>query len=119
MLNDNYPKVLYKFLDAEGGYSMIENEELWFTKVEHLNDPYDCFHTQKMQGSYKLFSVDLDINNFFKSMNVGVCSLTEDPYNFLMWSYYNKHTGICVGLNMDVIQDKLIGYHVNDKNILH
>lgn len=26
----------------------------------------------------------------------GIISLTEDPYNILMWSYYSQHTGFCV-----------------------
>lgn len=30
-----------------------------------------------------------------------ICSLSKVYDSLLMWSYYNKHEGVCIGLNMD------------------
>lgn len=100
---DNYPDVLYKYLDYKGGLSMIENQELWFTRAKKLNDPYDCYHTKKLSAKYDLFDVnELDLNIFFG--NVGICSLCADPSIFTMWSYYNQHEGFCIGVNMAAVK---------------
>ena len=108
MTDDNIPDILYKYIDIEGGVSMLNTEQLWFTRAMSLNDPYDCYHTSNFTGDYNDFSVEFDYNEIFKS--TGVCSLTDNPLNFLMWSYYNKHTGICVGIDIKTIK-KLVGRH--------
>lgn len=81
---------------------MLINEELWFTRALNLNDPYDCFHTTNFNADYNGFSTNFDLNIIFQQ--VRVCSLTDNPHNFLMWSYYNQHRGLCLGLNMDVVK---------------
>lgn len=105
----SYPRVLYKYLDAKGGLAMIETEQLWLTRAINLNDPYDCYHTVPFKADYQGLSVELDYNEIFQ--DVGVCSLTDNPLNFLMWSYYNGHAGICVGIDMEMVISKLVGYH--------
>ena len=35
-------RVLYKYLDAEGGLKMLENSTLKFTNAIKFNDPFDC-----------------------------------------------------------------------------
>ena len=54
---------------------------------------------------------ELDYNEIFRT--VGVCSLTDDPLNFLMWSYYNGHAGICVGIDMELVIGKAGGLSRN------
>ena len=109
IVEDRFPAILYKYLDASGGLSMAKNEELWFTRPDNLNDPYDCYHVNTLKGDYDKFNVDFDVNKALKSK--GVCSLCDSPLKFRMWSYYNKHKGICVGANMNVVKEKLLGYH--------
>lgn len=87
---------------------MLETEQLWFSRALTLNDPYDCYHVSKFKADYLDFSVELDYNEIFQY--TGVCSLTDNPLNFLMWSYYNQHMGICVGIDINIVK-KVIGYH--------
>ena len=99
---DRYPDVLYKYLDFEGGLSMIQKQELWFTRATNLNDPYDCYLTYR-KGKDTGFS-----EGFWAALNsifgkIGICSLCIDPCIFTMWSYYNQHRGLCVGLKMEAL----------------
>lgn len=109
IVEDIFPAILYKYLDASGGLSMVRYEELWFTRPNNLNDPYDCYHVNTLKGDYDQISIDFDLYRTLKSK--GVCSLCDSPLKFPMWSYYNKHKGICVGVNMNVVKEKLLGYH--------
>lgn len=88
---------------------MVEKEELWFTRPDNLNDPYDCFHVDTLKGEYGQLSIEYDMNPAMKSK--GVCSLCDSPLKFNMWSYYNQHRGVCIGVNMKVLKEKLLGYH--------
>ena len=62
MTDDNIPDILYKYIDIEGGVSMLNTEQLWFTRAMSLNDPYDCYHTSNFTGDYNDFSVEFDYN---------------------------------------------------------
>lgn len=39
IVEDKFPAILYKYLDASGGLSMVRYEELWFTRPNNLNAP--------------------------------------------------------------------------------
>lgn len=116
IVEDKFPAILYKYIDASGGLSMVGKEELWFTRPGNLNDPYDCYHVDTLRGEYDKFSIDYDLNPAMKSK--GVCSLCDSPLKFPMWSYYNQHKGVCVGLNMNVVKEKLLGYHQGPKRFV-
>ena len=106
IVEDKYPPILYKYMDYEGGLSMIMTEELWFTRAKKLNDPYDCFVSHDLYFQKGHLKYKIDFKGFFD--NVGICSLCNNPSNFTMWSYYNQHRGLCVGLNMDAVS-KIFG----------
>ncbi len=111
-MNDfNYPPILYKYLDYDGGKAMLDKETLLFSPVSSLNDPHDCHHIAPVEANYETFSVEFDCNVLFKG--VGICSLTDDPLNILMWTHYAKgHRGFCVGINMREVMP-ILGYHQN------
>lgn len=113
-------RILYKYLDAEGGLKMLENSTLKFTNAIKFNDPFDC-HPSLIDYS--------NIPNRIKGNKVGellvkmyagtpkrvidgtwICSLTKRKDNLLMWSYYNKHEGICIGLNFEKVKISLSKY---------
>jgi hypothetical protein len=114
-MNDlNYPPVLFKYLDFKGAVKMLYYETLQFTPACELNDPYDCCE----------LIIEGNISDDFKSQleqecrkvlpYTGVCSLTSDPLNMLMWAHYGKgHTGLCLGINTKKVVDTLVRPHPN------
>ena len=104
-------KILYKYLDAEGGAAMLYNSNLMFTNATQLNDPFDChpayIHlTGEMPTPYKGWSPEivswLEYNKRLQRRDkTYICSLSKVYDSILMWSYYSKHSGICIGLDME------------------
>jgi len=48
--------------------------------------------------------------NEFIEKNMGILSLTSDPLNYLMWSYYSKsHAGYCIGFDTFMLFESLDG----------
>lgn len=102
---------LYKYLDADGGLNMLYNRTLMFTNVTQLNDPFDChpayIHLSgEMPTPYKGWSPEivswLEYNKHLQRRDkTYICSLSKVHDSILMWSYYNKHQGVCIGLEME------------------
>lgn len=87
-------RILYKYLDAKGGFMMLDNRNLRFTTADDLNDPFDCHPSLVVNTDY-----------YPKSRyNTLICSLTEVHNSILMWSYYSFHKGICIGIDIDKAQ---------------
>lgn len=84
---------------------------LWVGRITDMNDPFDCLG--QLSINYELFIQDFlqktafdfsenMLTHMFANVrnmvikNFTFCSLTEDPFNILMWSHYaNSHQGIC------------------------
>lgn len=104
-------KILYKYLDAEGGAAMLYNSNLMFTNATQLNDPFDChpayIHLSgEMPTPYRGWSSEvvswLEYNKRLQRRDITyICSLSKIYESILMWSYYSKHSGICIGLDME------------------
>lgn len=102
---------LYKYLDADGGLRMLYNRTLMFTNATQLNDPFDChpayIHLSgEMPTPYKGWSPEivswLEYNKRLQRRDkTYICSLSKVYDSILMWSYYSKHSGICIGLDME------------------
>ena len=107
MCNDK----LYKYLDASGGLAMLYNSTLMFTNATQLNDPFDCHpayihFSGDMPTPYKGLPPEtvswIEYNKRLQQRDkTYICSLSKIYDSILMWSYYNKHQGICIGLDMD------------------
>ena len=102
---------LYKYLDADGGLKMLSHHNLQFTNATKLNDPFDC-HPSLIEFSHvpeeqcKIWSPkdieDLSSNRFIRQRDrTWICSLSKRFDSLLMWSYYNAHKGICIGIDME------------------
>ncbi len=102
---------LYKYLDVNGGLMMLYHSNLMFTNATQLNDPFDCHPALK---HYQHVSVDcykgwpndvithLEYNKALnRRENTYICSLSKVHDSITMWSYYSKHSGICIGLDME------------------
>lgn len=102
---------LYKYLDADGGLKMLYNSTLMFTNATRLNDPLDCHPAlvdipQDAIACYRGWPSNVVSEiEYRKGLNrrdkAYVCSLSKTPDSILMWSYYSKHNGVCIGLDME------------------
>ena len=104
-------RVLYKYLDADGGLKMLENSTLKFNNAISFNDPFDN-HPSLMDYSNVPEALSQGVGaDFIRRMykggcilshaNTWICSLSKVYNDLLMWSYYGNHKGICIGLDMD------------------
>ena len=102
---------LYKYLDADGGLAMLSNGNIQFTNATKLTDPFDC-HPSLIDFSQvpsararvwgKEAIMDLESNRYEHNRdNTWLCSLSKNYDSLLMWSYYNCHKGICIGIDME------------------
>ena len=102
---------LYKYLDADGGLAMLSNGNIQFTNATKLNDPFDCHPslidfsqvpTERAKTWGKEAIMDLESNSFEHNRDkTWLCSLSKNYDSLLMWSYYNCHKGICIGIDME------------------
>lgn len=102
---------LYKYLDADGGLAMLSNGNIQFTNATKLNDPFDCHPslidfsqvpTERASIWGKEAVIDLESNRFEHNRDkTWLCSLSKNYDSLLMWSYYNCHKGICIGIDME------------------
>lgn len=116
-------KILYKYLDINGGLAMLEHHNLQFTNVTKFNDPFDCH-----PALFDYSNVPATVNNqFFADFlkhkgksdmenlrnSTWICCLSKVYDSLLMWAYYSCHKGICIGLNLDAVlrccQRKFLG----------
>ena len=102
---------LYKYLDADGGLMMLYYGTLMFTNATQLNDPFDCHPAYidipkdaipHYRGLPSKVVSEVEYNKRLNQRDKAyICSLSKVHDSILMWSYYSKHTGICIGLDME------------------
>ena len=102
---------LYKYLDAQGGLAMLSNGNIQFTNATKLNDPFDCHpslidFSQVPSERTSVWSkediINLESNRFERHRdNTWLCSLSKNYDSLLMWSYYNCHNGVCIGIDLE------------------
>ena len=102
---------LYKYLDAQGGLAMLSNGNIQFTNATKLNDPFDCHpslidFSQVPAERTRVWSKEdiicLESNRFERNRdNTWLCSLSKNYDSLLMWSYYNCHKGVCIGIDLE------------------
>ena len=102
---------LYKYLDAQGGLAMLRNSNIQFTNATKLNDPFDCHpslidFSQVPAERTRVWSkeniINLEANRFERNRdNTWLCSLSKNYDSLLMWSYYNCHKGVCIGIDLE------------------
>jgi len=110
-------KLLYKYLDINGAMMMLHHSNLMYANATTFNDPFDC-HPSLIDFSNvplkacKIWSAQ-DIENLQSNRHINyrndlwICCLSKLNDSLLMWSYYNKHEGVCIGLNMDYVKKYL------------
>ncbi len=114
-------KKLYKYLDFDGGLMMLYYSNLQFTNATQLNDPFDCHPSlidfsnvpkEECRGWTPEIIEVVRREPFRRNReNVWICSLSKIHDSILMWSYYSKHKGVCIGLDMEKAQKYLSKIH--------
>ena len=113
--------LLYKYLDIDGAIMMLHHSNLMYANATTFNDPFDC-HPNLIDFSKvpsercKIWDAavieDLESNRYINYRNdLWICCLSKVYDSLLMWSYYNKHVGVCIGLNMEYVKKYIhVGY---------
>lgn len=108
--------ILFKYLDIRGAKAMLCNSNIQFTNVTKFNDPFDCHpglidFSRVTPGKAKRYGGDTDIAIEFESNKfeqnreqAWICCLSKVFDSILMWSYYNQHKGICIGLDVEKVK---------------
>ena len=131
--------LLYKYLDINGAIMRLYYSDLMYTNATMFNDPFDCTPSlidcsnvpaEERKGWPANVIEELHSNRFINNReDLWICCLSKLYDSILMWSYYNKHEGICLGLNMDHVAKYIKvnygmmvttqGQEVQYRNILH
>lgn len=115
------PMHLYKYKSLKDSKSkkhvkqLIVDKIFFFPDKPKLNDPFE-FHFKYVNNSPDSYLCDLvgDPEEFVKNnpelddrkiyKNMGIFSLSEDPKNIQMWSYYaDSHEGICIEFDTEIL----------------
>lgn len=76
--------------------NLLQERQMWFSKYECLNDPYEIAGAYYDYGSKEGKSY-LEISKLFNRSMVEILALTNSYNNLLMWSHYAKnHKGYCI-----------------------
>lgn len=112
---NNMERILYKYIDIDGGKSMIVYQNLQFSNACSLNDPFDChpklidFSNDPIPKLFKdkpgFFDIGIKETNAENLRNdTYLCSLSKVKDSLLMWAHYCcNHKGICIGLNINKV----------------
>lgn len=124
-------QLLYKYRNADDEYTenIFTEKALWFAHPKDFNDPFDCWaniqaldkkslsNTLVQRNSFdatraylikeglkKFTHYDLKQNVDAVLNQIGVCCMSMNCRNILMWSHYaHYHQGLC--LEFDILQD--------------
>ena len=91
-----------------------------YTNATKFNDPFDC-HPNLIDFSnvppekcrvWPAGNVEkLHLNRFINyRKDLWICCLSKLYNSLLMWSYYNNHEGVCVGLDMECVAQYMRTY---------
>ena len=96
---------LYRFRPLnEFTLNEIATNQLWFSKLSHLNDP--C------EGMIKINANTIDP---FELADPCVCCFTQKPYSLPMWTHYaDNHRGVCLIYELDDSVSGILKVHYFD-----
>lgn len=106
-------RILYKYLDIEGGKLMLANHNLQFTNASQQNDPFDC-HPNLIdysdvpesfcQGKPEWVQEQEEKDAMYRRDDTWLSCLSKVNDSLLMWSHYcRNHSGICIGVDIDKV----------------
>ncbi len=115
-INHVLPKHLYrfrginKFSFLRREMEAIENNYIWASRFDQLNDPMEGFFDFKNNDEYwdEIHIKDKSTVIAIVKAAKGICSFSENIDNPLMWSHYaDGFNGIAIEYNFELMQDYL------------
>lgn len=129
------PVILYKLYGLnQYSFDSLINQYIYATHPSQLNDIFDCneelldfdsidvikqFLSDFMSKSEitKLINEDFEnakikVQRNFRELiyrKLGIFSMTLNPHNVLMWSYYSNHNGFCIEFDISKFPFKYFG----------
>ena len=110
-------RILYKYLDVNGGLAVLNHHNLQFTNATKFNDPFDCHPALFDYSKTPVTSNNWPPADFLKMKGESdmenlrnktwICSLSKVHNSLLMWAYYGNHRGVCIGLDMEKAKEYL------------
>lgn len=109
---ESIPDRLIKFIWLDGSkkdekkFLSLEQEQLWFSNIEKLNDPFEFKGMQLNKQKFVDAGYPQDIIEAYESVfdmkEYGVVSLSANDIDYLpMWAYYtNNYQGFCIEYNV-------------------
>ncbi|WP_295940694.1 DUF2971 domain-containing protein [uncultured Alistipes sp.] len=105
---------LFKYLDINGAASMLHNSNIQYTNATKFNDPFDCHPglidfskvpPERCKGwsPKDIMLIESDPYRRYRE-RAWICCLSKVFDSMLMWSYYNQHKGVCIGLDMEKVR---------------
>ena len=92
---------------------MLHYSDLMYANATTFNDPFDCHPSlidcsnvpaNERKGRPANIIEELHSSRLRNNHeDLWICCLSKLYDSILMWSYYNKHEGVCLGLNMDLV----------------
>ena len=110
---------LHHYTNADGLFGIIDNEELWASKIQFLNDTSEFLHfiditkneinlkkaepsvTKDQTSFYEIAEESLD--NIIQ-INAFICSFSEEPDKLSQWRGYG---GFSIGFNFDKLKSSI------------
>ena len=108
------PEILYHYTTQAGLLGIVKDKEIWASHTQYLNDQREYLHAislvkdaiEKIKGDYKS-SQEKDILSEMEtgiegneSMNVCVCSFSEDRDSLSQWrAYCDSSSGFALGFD--------------------
>jgi hypothetical protein len=103
-VTSHQPKSLFKFYDwgEAFGQKVLTNRQLWFSRPQSFNDPFDAFVTEG-----ELFGEDIKNADYeFTSFQHSCCCFSLRWDSTLMWSHYSRsHRGYCVEFDVSGLSE--------------
>lgn len=110
----NTPDVpLFHYTNQEGFLGIIKNKEIWASHTQYLNDQKEYIHAidlvkdviDNVKQNYpseleqRILDEMKEGINGNESMNVCVCSFSEDPDSLSQWRAYGGSSGFSIGFD--------------------
>lgn len=130
----DHPQILYKLYALnQFSFDSLINQYVYATHPSQFNDIFDCneelldfdndsiriflkdfFTKEKLERLIKEDIVNLRLftQRLFREIlykKWGVFSMTGNPNNILMWSYYSHHSGFCIEFDISKFPFKFFG----------
>lgn len=136
-----YPKDLYHYTDLEGMLGILENESLWFTDAQYLNDPQEQRYFSWMVDDYFKEHKNKYLSEHSKDALLRLCntpysfqvnngngvqlaryfyfSLSQNEDDVGMWERYTGNVGYNLSINLRGLLDSFEHSYPNPVTVYH